>query len=56
MCGSASSVDFGEDFGLKSLLKDMELAVMDLLGLTIASGQQQVTIEIPRLEHGGQCL
>lgn len=56
MCGSASSVDLGEDLALKRLLKDVELAVVDLLGLTVASGQKQVTVEVPASEHRGQCL
>lgn len=34
----ASSIDLSEDFALKCLLKDMKLAVMDLLGLMVASG------------------
>jgi hypothetical protein len=38
MCGSASSVDLGEDFALKRLLKNVELTVVDLLGLRVASG------------------
>ena len=47
-----SVVDPWEDFGPEGVLKDIELALMDLLGLEPAAGQHQLAVEVPALEHG----
>lgn len=47
-----SVVDPWEDFGPEGVLKDIELALVDLLGLEPAAGQHQLAVEVPALEHG----